>query len=107
MTRTEQQQKAIEVYCHAVAEACNTKGLDMVEVLSKKAVEIPWTQYMVKELIFKKIEFAMLGKVSTTQLETTEVSNIYDVMNRWLINQFNISVPFPEGDKTHDQAESL
>ena len=49
----------------------------------------------------------MLGKVSTTQLETTEVSNIYDVMNRWLINQFDISVPFPEGDKRHDQAESL
>jgi hypothetical protein len=96
MKRTDKQRAAIEVYCNMVAEACNAKGLDMVEVLSKKAVEIPWTQYMVKELIFKKIELVMLGKVSTTQLEKTEVSTVYDVMNRWLINNFDISVPFPE-----------
>ena len=96
MTRTEQQQRAIEVYCRTVSEALASKNLDMVRVLSKKEIEIPWTQYSVKEYIFKEIEFAMFGKVSTTQLNKShEISDIYDVMNRWLVNEFEISVPFP------------
>jgi len=41
----------------------------------------------------------LFGKVSTTQLEKLQVSEIYDVMNRWLIDKFNISVPFPSDDK--------
>ena len=100
MKRTEKQQAAIEVYCRTISEAFNEKSLDMVTVLSQKAVDIPWTQYMVKELIFKKIELVMTGKVSTTQLDKAEeISNIYDVMNRWLVDKFGISVPFPEKDK--------
>ena len=97
--RSDQQRKAIEVLCRTVSEALNAKDLDMVTVLSKKEIDIPWTQYMVKELIFKKIEFVLFGKVSTTQLEKLQVSEIYDVMNRWLIDKFNISVPFPSDDK--------
>jgi len=96
--RSDQQRKAIEVFCRTVSEAFNEKDLDMVTVLQEK-LDVPWTQYMVKELIFKKIEFVLFGKVSTTQLEKLQVSEIYDVMNRWLIDKFNISVPFPSDDK--------
>lgn len=95
MKRTDQQRKSIEVLCREVAGALNDSGYDLKAVLSQKAIPVPCTQENIKENIFKPIELAMFGKQSTTELNTSEVNEVYEVMNRWLGEKFGIHVPFP------------
>ncbi len=93
MKRTDQQRKAIQKYCSQVADTLNDAGLDMRVVL-KPEVEIPWTMDSVKDHMWKGIQEAMFDKASTTQLETGEVTKVYEVMNRHLAKH-GVSVPFP------------
>ncbi len=96
MKRSDQQRKAIQKYCRQVADTLNDAGLDMRVVL-KPEVEIPWTMDSVKTHMWKGIQEAMLGKDSTTQLDTGEVSQVYEVMNRHLAKH-GVSVPFPSNE---------
>ena len=77
MTRSDQQRKAIEVYCRGLGEALNDGGIEMKAFFAVKSVDIPWNQERVKDLIWRQVQMAMVGKKSTTQLEKTEVSDIY------------------------------
>ena len=97
--RTPQQQKAIEVFCHNVADALNDAGFDLKAVLKRKRIPVPCTQPNIKENVFKPIEKALFNKTSTTQLTTGEVTEVYDVMNKWLGEQFEIHVPFPSEEE--------
>lgn len=96
--RTDQQRKAIEVYCRDLATSLNDAGLDQRAVLSemREGVEIPWGQESVKDTLWRRIQVAILGKESTTKLSTDEVSRVYDVLNRWTGQTFGVSVQFPE-----------
>lgn len=96
MKRTDQQRKSIEVLCREVAGALNDAGYDLKAVLSQKVIPVPCTQENIKENIFKPIELAMFGKQSTTELNTAEVNEVYEVMNRWLGEKFGVHVPFPQ-----------
>lgn len=96
--RTDQQRKAIEVYCRELAKAFNAAGLDQRKVFEamKEGVEIPWHQEAVKAEIWKRLQEWALGKESTTELEPAEVSKIYDIVNRWTSERFGVSVRFPD-----------
>jgi hypothetical protein len=99
MTRSDQQRKAIEVYCRELGEALNDGGFDMKIVFAVKTVDIPWNQERVKDLIWRQIQQAMFGKKSTTQLEKTEVSEIYEVVNRHIAENFGVHVEFPSEER--------
>lgn len=96
--RTDQQRKAIEVYCRELAKALNAAGYDQRAVMSemKEGVEVPWRQESVKETLLKPIVKAVLKKDSTTKLDTAEVSKVYDILNRWTSEKFGVSVLFPD-----------
>lgn len=96
-TRTSQQNKAIHVYCEELAKALNGAGLDMRAVLAamKEGVEIPWSRDLVKNVIWRQIQTAMVDKESTTRLSPEQVSKIYEVCNRFTAERFGISMPFP------------
>ena len=96
--RTDQQRKAIEVFCRELATALNDAGIDQRAVLAqmREGVEIPWQQETVKDTLWRRIQVAILGKESTTKLGSDEVSRVYDVLNRWTGQTFGVSVPFPE-----------
>lgn len=96
-TRTSQQNKAIHVYCGELAKALNGSGMDMRAVLAamKEGVEIPWTMDLVKDVIWRQIQQAMVDKESTTRLSPEQVSKIYEVVNRFTAERFGISMPFP------------
>lgn len=96
--RTDQQRKAIEVYCRELATALNDAGLDQRAVLAqmREGVEIPWQQETVKDTLWRRIQVAILGKESTTKLNADEVSRVYDTLNRWTGATFGVSVQFPE-----------
>jgi len=94
--RTTQQNKAIHKYCSLLAQAFNDSGLDMKAVLAEKEAEVSWSMDSVKEVIWKQIQVAMYpDKASTTQLETNEVSLVYNQIARHMAVKFNIDVPFP------------
>ena len=97
--RTLSQNAALHLYYRMLAEALNDAGLDARKTL-KPEIEIPWTPEMIKDLLWRPIQEAMTGKHSTTELNTVDPSEIYQVLDRHLGEKFAIHVPFPshEGD---------
>lgn len=93
--RTLSQNNAIHLYCEMLAEALNDGGWDMLKVL-KPGAEIPWSMEKVKENLWKAVQKEMFDFESTTKLNTAQVSEVYDVMNRHVIAATNgVSVMFP------------
>ena len=93
--RTTLQNKAIHKYCSLLSEAFNDAGLDMLTVLKVKS-STSWTMLSVKDVIWRSIQEAMFPeKTSTTQLETGEVSQVYNQIARHLSTEFNITQSFP------------
>lgn len=97
--RTDQQRKAIEVFCRELGEALNDGGIEMKHFFAVKTVDIPWNQERVKDLIWRQVQQPMTGKKSTTQLNKDEVSDIYEVVNRHIAENFGVHVAFPQEDK--------
>ena len=95
--RTHQQQKAIEVYCRELAKAMNDAGLDQRAVfeLMKEGFQVPWTQETVKDNLFRPIVQAKTGQSSTTGLERSQVTEIYETLNRFTGERLGLSMPFP------------
>ncbi|WP_201353834.1 hypothetical protein [Hydrogenimonas urashimensis] len=90
--RTIKQNAAMHLYFTMVADALNEAGLDMKQVIK---ADVPWSPSSVKEVMWKRLQKAMLGKESTTKLKKEEIDKVYDVMNRLLGEKFGIHVPFP------------
>jgi len=95
--RTGQQNKALHKYCAMLAEALNEAGLDARKTL-KPEVDIPWSGEMVKNMLWRPIQEAMTGKESTTELNTVEPSEIYDVLSRHIASKFGINVEWPSDE---------
>lgn len=83
--KTEAQRSALHVWCRQLAKAFNDAGLDMRAVLREDA-EIPWTEHSVKENIYKPVLKALTGKKSTEDQNTTDPSQVRDVICRHLAN---------------------
>ena len=95
---THQQNNALHLYFRRVAEALADAGFDCRELL----VEIRPTEYIVKENMWKPIEQALYGKVSTQELTSTELDHVYDHLNAALSDKFGIHIPFPDEIARYD-----
>lgn len=95
--RSDQQRKALEVYCRLVAEQLNDQGITF-QMFFKEGVEVPWTQPIVKDNVWRPVQEVMVGEKSTTKPHTNEYPNIYEVINRKL-SEFGIYVPWPCKEK--------
>lgn len=95
--RTNLQNRALHKYFTMLAETLNAAGLDARKTL-KPEVDIPWTSEMCKDLLWRPIQMAMTGKKSTIDLDTTEPSEIYAVLDRHLSEKFGISVEWPKDE---------
>ena len=76
-----------------LANALNDAGYDMKLLLAHR--EIPWSQNSVKEQMWRPVQQSMFDIDSTTQLAPSQVSQVYDTINRFLSEKFAISVEFP------------
>ena len=112
MKRTPKQRAALEVYFRELANTLNDAGYDMKKVFEVKVADVPWSQELVKEALWRNLQETMTGKHSTTDLETEEVSEVYEVLNRHISQNFGISVPFPsyfnepDNNKQSDQGKT-
>ena len=93
--RTIQQNKALHKYCEILADTFNDAGYDMKYVLSFKVLDVPWNKDLVKEALWKEVQKAVLGTDSTTQLSTTDIDKVYNVLNRFISEKFGIYVEWP------------
>lgn len=93
--RTLQQNKALHLFCDQWAKELNDHGLD-VKVTLEGAWDVPWSADLVKEMIFKPLLKAALGKDSTTEMNTTDPTLICDIINRRIGEKFGLSVPWPD-----------
>lgn len=93
-TRTCTQNRAMHKYFTLLANELNDGGLDMRKTLKPDA-ELPWTPESVKTYIWKVVQEAMFGKASTTKLDTKQVSQVYQAVDKHLSTTFNIQVEFP------------
>jgi hypothetical protein len=92
--RTIQQNKALHKYCNDLAVKLNDAGLDMKKVL-KPGIDIPWTTQTVKDQLYKPILQALTGKESTIDMDTTDPSIVYEILNRHMSEKFGVSVSWP------------
>lgn len=97
-TRSDQQNRALHLWCEQLATALNDAGFDMVillQALSKKT-EVPWTKTSVKERLWKPVQIAMTEKKSTTEPRRAEYPEIYEALTRIIANTApGVHVPWP------------
>ena len=95
-SRTDQQNKALHLYCELVAAALNDAGLSMEQVLQNFTMEVEWTKDSVKEIIWRTAQRRFLGKTSTTELNKhDDITRVYEIVNRFLAKLGIESIPFP------------
>ena len=99
--RTLTQNKALWLFFQNLADTLNAAGYDMKKTL-KHDVEIPWTKQSIHDHLWVPIQVAMIGKSSTTEMNTVEPSEIYEVLNRHLGEKMGIFVQWPSYEHYHD-----
>ena len=92
--RTPVQNKALYLWFTQIAEALNAAGYDMKRTL-KHDIEIPWTKQSVHDHIWVPVQEAMTGKESTTEMNTVDPSEIYEVVSRHLGEKTGVFVNWP------------
>ena len=78
-----------------IAQELNDAGYWVRHPFSDK-LEIPFTEILVKETLYKPIVKAMYDKNSTGKLTPQELSNAAEVLVRWLSENKKVYVPFPQ-----------
>lgn len=96
--RTPLQNRSLHKYFSMLAEDLNDAGLDMRKTL-KPEIEMPWTQENIKNLMFKPIIQAMFGVDSTTDLDTKQISEAYEVLNRHTQSKLGIGILWPSNEE--------
>jgi len=66
-------------------------------------IDIPWTEYSVKEYLWRPTQKHLIGKESATELISTEIDKIYDVINREIGARTGVYVPFPSNEYEEPQ----
>ena len=93
--RTPQQNAAFWLYCTRLAEALNEAGFDMRSFPWKEGIDIPWNKQMVHDFLWIPVQEVMTTKESTTELNTVDVNEIYEVVNRHIAQTTGVSVEWP------------
>ena len=96
-TRTKRQNNALHLFLSRLSKALNDAGYDMRKTLKPDA-EIPWDNEgkNAKNNLWRPVQKALTGKESTTDLETVEVSQVYEALNNHIASKFGVHVAFPE-----------
>lgn len=103
--RTLLQNNALWLYFTKLAKALNDAGLDMRRML-RPEIDIPWNKDSIHDHLWIGLQEAMTNKTSTKKLETHEVSQVYDVLNRHLVEKHNVSLAFPSMDSQMNEYDN-
>lgn len=96
-TRTPSQQASLEIYCRTMAEQLNNSDMDVKKFLDKVEykLDVPWTQKLFKDIIFKPILESQTGKESTTDMDTVEPGEIHRIVDKYMAEKTGCSAAWP------------
>jgi hypothetical protein len=92
--RSEKQNNAMHLWFRQIAEELNDGGYHATHPFNNE-VEVPFTEVLVKEMLYKPVIKAMYDKKSTAGLSGRELSEAAEVLVRWLAEHKGFLVPFP------------
>ena len=93
--RTLKQNASLHKGLRNLAVEFNGAGLDMKKVL-KPTVDIPWTSDSAKEFLFNPIAAVMFDGKTSSELSTTEIQEVWDVLMRHTGEKFGVTTPWPD-----------
>ena len=96
--RTERQNNAMHLWFRQMADQLNDAGYSAKHPFNDE-IEVPFTEVLVKEMLYKPIIEAMYDKKSTATLTGGQVSEAAEVLVRWLSEKKGIHAPFPQALK--------
>ena len=94
-TRSDRQNNAMHLWFRQIAIQLNDAGYWVRHPFSDN-VEIPFTEVLVKEMLYKPTAKAMFDKDTTTRLTPAELSEASEVLVRRLSEHKGVYVPFPQ-----------
>jgi len=95
--RTPQQNRAMHKYFELLAEALNDAGYTVQKSLAQYKMELDWSPEMIKELVWRPTQKALLNKESTTELsKSKDIDIVYEHINRFISQMGIESIPFPQ-----------
>jgi maltose-binding protein MalE len=101
--QSKQQFDSVHLYLDQVAKALAQDGHTMQDVVKAiRKAEIMPTKNAMKEVVWKPLLEIISGKDSTTKQDSTETQQVFEAMNKWLGQEFQVHVPFPS-----EQVKSL
>lgn len=93
MNRTLTQNKALHLYFTQLADKLNDSDCTVQETIT---VPIAFTSQWVKEYMFKGIMSSMFPDLkSSSELSTTQLQEVYEVMNAATADRLGVSIEFP------------
>ena len=97
--RTPTQNNALHLWFELVAQALTEAGFTVKLVMAEK-MDIDFNKELVKELLWRPAQKAILGKQSTTELKKQQdIDKVFDHLNRHLGEKFWIHIPFPSEEQ--------
>ena len=94
-TRSDRQNNAMHLWFRQIAKELNDAGYWVRHPFSDK-LEIPFTEVLVKETLYRPIIQSMYDKTHTGKLTPKELSEAAEVLIRWLSEHKGVYVPFPQ-----------
>lgn len=92
--RSNLQNKSLHKYCALLSEALNDAGYNCFNFFDQ-GFAMPWNEKLVKDLIWRPVQEIVIDKKSTTDANTIQYTEVYDVINAHLIENKNIFVCWP------------
>ncbi len=96
--RTFLQNKSLHLYLDKLATAMNDAGYDMKAVFNamRKGFSVSCTTIRLKNCVWRPMQEAMFDIESTTELDTKQISEVYENVNRFTCEQFGIGINWPD-----------
>ena len=86
----------MQVYFREAAKILNEHGIhqETTSRFQSTTLEVPWTEHSFKEF-WRSIQITMFNIKSTKDLQSKQVSQIYDVINKGISERVGLHIPFP------------
>ena len=95
------QRGSLNLFCEQLGQSLNDAGHSVPHVLAQSkryCVDMPWTQHLVKELLWKRIQFALTGIESSEKI-ASHLTVVFDTVNKSMGETFGVHVPFPSNEE--------
>lgn len=97
--RTNLQNASLNLYCRQCSDELNDRGITF-SMFFKEGVEVPWTQDIFKDNVWRPVQRAICNEESTTKPHTTEYPKIYDFVSMKMSQQ-GIFLPWPSKENMY------